>query len=265
MSIHNPITTGILRTSDSITVSVASPLDAQWTRIGGGFTVSPSLQRVDVEQLILASATAAPSDARLFWVMASWIARHFKLINMRRMGRVLDEVDDAFTSAVVGAAIDVALLMEGNLKPLVTLRGHCRALETPRVLFDVVRENRFLAKLAEDECHPVFAAWGLWQRDVTDKRDAIRPVSWVLRHCPEFRLRSLLGADLEAAIMDSVSLAPATISDLARRTGATRAAVHEAVENLAARGLMKKPTEGYRKVLSVPPNIVEWLAHFPVG
>ncbi len=30
-------------------------------------------------------------------------------------------------------------------------------------------------------------------------------------------------------------------------------------------GLMRKPTEGYRKVLSVPPNIMEWLAHFPVG
>jgi DNA-binding IclR family transcriptional regulator len=74
-----------------------------------------------------------------------------------------------------------------------------------------------------------------------------------------------LGADLESAVLENVSLAPATISDLAKRTGATRAAVHETVETLVARGLISKPKEGYRKFITVSPTFAEWLRYFPTA
>jgi biotin operon repressor len=127
-----------------------------------------------------------------------------------------------------------------------------------------MRGHRVLSMVAKREGRPEFAVWGLWQHEISDKRDAIRPVSWMLERCPEFRLRSLLGADLETAILEIVSVTPATISDLAKRTGATRAAVHEAVESLTARGLARKPHQGYRRLVSVPPPLAEWLRQFPV-
>ncbi len=138
-------------------------------------------------------------------------------------------------------------------------------MTSPQPLFDIVREHRVLSMVARTERRPEFAAWGLWQHELSDKRDATRPVSWILETCPEFRLRSLLGADLETAILEIVSATPATISDLAKRTGATRAAVHEAVASLTARGLARKPTHGYRKAVSVPPALTEWLGKFPAG
>ncbi len=79
------------------------PLDAQWARIGGGFTVALSREPVDVERLIVASAHAAHGDSRLFWVMASWIAVHHKLIDVRRLGRLLDAMPDDLGSAAAGA------------------------------------------------------------------------------------------------------------------------------------------------------------------
>lgn len=240
-----------------------APLDAQWARLGGGFTVAPARDPVDLERLIVTSARAAPCDARLFWVMASWIAVHHKLIDVRRLGRLLDAIQDDPGSAVAGAALDVALTLAGNVKSLKALRRHCRPMAHPRPLFEIVRENRVLSMVAKRECRPEFAAWGLWQHEISDKRDAVHPVHWILARCPEFRLRSLLGADLETAIIEIVSDTPSTISDLAKRTGATRAAVHEAVANLTARGLTRKPREGYRKLVSVPPELTEWLRQFP--
>lgn len=241
----------------------AVPLDAQWARIGGGFTVAPVRNPVDVEHLIIDSARAAARDARLFWVMASWIAVHHKLLDVRRLGRLLDAVPDDLGSATVGAALDVALTLAGNMKPLKALRRHCRPVAPPQPLFEVMRENRVLSMVVKQESRPEFAAWGLWQHEISDKRDATRPVGWILERCPEFRLRSLLGADLETAILEIVSVMPATISDLAKRTGATRAAVHEAVASLTARGLARKPHQGYRKLVSMPPALTEWLRQFP--
>jgi hypothetical protein len=250
----------------------AVPLDAQWARIGGGFTVAPARHRVDVEQLILASLKAAHTDSRLFWVTASWVAVHVKLLDVRRLGRLLDQLpasssesaEEELASAAAGAAIDVALTLTGTaVKPLRGLRHHCRPLAKPRPLFDVVARSRVLSTIARREGRPEFAAWGLWQHELSDKRDAIGSVSGILRRCPEFHMRSILGADLEATVMDMIRFEPATASDLARRAGATRAAVHEAVANLAARGLAVKLAEGYRRAISVPPPILAWLQQYP--
>jgi hypothetical protein len=56
------------------------------------------------------------------WVMASWIAIHHKLIDVRRLGRCLDAVPDELGSAAAGAALDVALTLAGSVKPLKALR-----------------------------------------------------------------------------------------------------------------------------------------------
>lgn len=243
------------------------PLDARWARIGGGFTVSPEASRVDVEQLIIDSAVAAAQDARLYWVMTSWLAVHGKLVNLRRLGRMLDALaksvapTERLASAALGAAFDVAASFTGTARALRSVRKHCRPLAEPRPLFDIIARNPLLTTIAHDEGLPTFAQWGLWQNSIADKRDAIRPVTWILHMCPEFHMRSLFGADLEADVLDIIRDRPTTIADLARTTGATAPAVHEVVDNLTARGLVRRPESGYRKWISLSTDAAQLLAH----
>ena len=236
-----------------------SLLSAQWARLGGGFAVEPSGDRVDLERLLVESAGAAPNDARLFAVTTSWLAVHGKFVNVRRLGRLIEAVrhrqssDDQLTVAVLGAMVEVSITLAPSMASLRAAQSHCRPLSAPRPLFERFTENAALTQMAREECLPAFSAWGLWHNTITDKRDAVRPVTWLLRACPELHMRSLFGADLAADIMEVVRSQPTTIADLVRTTGATAPAVHETVGNLQARGLVVRPRTGYRKHVRVAP------------
>lgn len=248
------------------------PLDAQWARIGGGFTVRPAQLAVNVERLIVSSARSAPADARLFWVMTSWMAVHAKLVNMRQLSRQLDLLrtegatseEAAIASAAMGAAFEVAQRLGGaTAKAWKGMQRHCEPLLTPRPLFDVTARQPLLARVAREEGLEEFAVWGLWQRQITDKRDAIRSVVGVLETAPEFRVRVILGADLEASILDEVRKAPQTLSKLADATLASRAAVHDAVASLVARGFVAKDSSAYRTIIRIIPAMAAWLEQYP--
>jgi len=247
-------------------------LDAQWARVGGGFTVHPADVEVNVERLIVSSARSAPTDARLFWVMTSWMAVHAKLVNMRQLSRRLEllraevsmSAEAAIASAAVGAAFAVAQQLGGvTAKAWKGMQRHCEPLIAPRPLFDIMARQPLLARVAREECLEEFAIWGLWQHQITDKRDAIRSVAGVLETAPEFRVRAIMGADLEASILDEVRRAPRTSSELADATEASRAAVHDAVESLMARGYVAKAASGYRKTIRMIPGMAIWLEQYP--
>lgn len=240
-------------------------IHAAWTRIGGGFTVSPAEHPVDLEDLLVRTCTLAPGDARLFWVAASWLASHHHLLNTRRLGRQLSRRDDPFTSAVLGALCSVALELAPVASQLRTIVKRCRPLDEPRPLFNALSANPALVQLAREGSLPVFTRWGFWQHEITVKTAAIRPISWVLAHCPEFRMRAIFGAELEAEIVDFLLAAPATVSDLSLRLGVTYAAAHEAASRLIGRGLVHRKAEGRRKVLVLRPVVATWLRAFPTG
>lgn len=262
--IHHP-------TARHVRAASRSLLSAQWARLGGGFAVEPTVDRVDLERLLVASAAAAPYDARLFAVTTSWLAVHGKFVNVRRLGRLLDAVrrretpDDQLTVAILGAMIEVTLTLAPSMAFLRAAQSHCRPLSEPRPLFERFAANPVLTQMAREECLPAFATWGLWHNTMPDKRDAVRPVTWLLRACPELHMRSLFGADLAADIMDEVRSRPATIADLVRSTGATAPAVHETVGNLLARGLVDRPGTGYRKPIRVAPVTARLLLRTMLG
>ncbi|HSU16237.1 hypothetical protein [Longimicrobium sp.] len=161
-------------------------LYAEWARIGGGFPDEPASTPVDLEDLIVRTAAAAPGDARLFWVAASWLAVHHNLVNTRRLSDRL-RVAPALDLAVAGAMLAVARDAAGSATQLDSALKHCRPLAAPRPLFDVIAASPLFTAKARDGTLDVFSAWGLWQDDLSLRLDAIRPVQWVLAHCPELQ------------------------------------------------------------------------------
>lgn len=240
-------------------------IHAEWARIGGGFTVTPAERPVDLEELIVRTCALAPGDARLFWVAASWLAVHHHLLNTRRIGRYLARRDDHLTSAVLGALCTVVLELAPAASQLRTVAKRCRPLDEERPLFTAMAANPVLVHVAREGSLPAFARWGFWQHELTVKTDAIRPIGWILAHCPEFRQRAIFGVDLEAEIVDSLLENPATVSTLSARLDVTYAAAHEAASKLVGRGLALRKAEGRCKVLQLSPGIAEWLRTFPTG
>jgi hypothetical protein len=236
-------------------------ISAEWRRAGAGFSVAPAAHPIDIEALVGRTATQAPADHRLFFVAASWIGVHHTLVDMRRLGRILDGLDD-LGSAVAGAMLSVANQVAGSDRLLAAQR-YCRPLAEPRVFFDRIAQNPVLAAFAREQSLPLFTRWGLWHDEVSLKTAAIRPIRWILEHCPELRTRALIGASLEGEIVEALRGKPRSIADLTRATGATYAATHEAVTRLYARGLAQSVRSGAKSGVVLPQRIAAWLDAYP--
>lgn len=236
-------------------------VSAEWARVGGGFTVAPARWPVDIESLLARSAVQAPADARLFSVAATWLARHHHLVDMRRLGRGLEALDE-LSSAVAGAMLSVAN-EHAKSERLSAAQRYCRPLAEPRVLFDQIAASPVLSAFARENALPVFTRWGLWHDEVTLKPGAVRPIHWILEHCPEMRIRALVGPSLDAEVVDMLRFQPRSIAALARATGATYAATHEAAARLMARGLVERRGGTGRGDVAVPPSVADWLESFP--
>lgn len=236
-------------------------ISAEWKRVGAGFSVAPAAYAVDIEVLVRRTVRQAPADHRLFFVAASWIGVHHTLVDMRRLGRIL-EMLEGFGSAVAGAMLAVANEIAGSDRLLAAQR-YCRPLHEPRVLFERIAGNPVLATYAREQSLPIFANWGLWHDEVTLKTAAIRPIQWILKHCPELRVRAVIGASLEGQIVEALREKPRSIAELARIAGATYAATHEAVTRLYARGLAESVRSGSRSAVVLPRQIAAWLDAYP--
>jgi hypothetical protein len=213
---------------------------------------------------VVRTLAAAPADPRLFWVAASWLAVHAALVNSRRLAAMLADADPR-SLAVGGALFSLAREHAPPATQLDTAIRHGRALPTPRPLFEVMEQTPVLLAKVRDGALPVFARWGLWQDDISLRPGAVRPVSWILERCPEFRSRALFGANLEAEVMDVLLALPATVQDMAEILGMAYAAVHEAASRLVARGWLRRDRQGRRQVLGVREEMRGWIEAFPAA
>jgi hypothetical protein len=236
-------------------------LSAEWKRVGARFSVAPAAYPVDIEALVGRTALRAPADHRLFFVAASWIGVHHTLVDVRRLGRILEKLD-GLGSAVAGAMLAVANEIAASDRLLAAQR-YCRPLGEPRVLFEKIAENPVLAAYAREQALPLFSRWGLWHDEISLKSAAIRPIRWILKHCPELRVRALIGASLEGQIVEALREKPRSIAELARVTGATYAATHEAVTRLHARGITESVRSGAKSAVVLPRRIAAWLDAYP--
>jgi hypothetical protein len=234
-------------------------LAAEWARAGGGFMVEPATYAIDLEQLVGRTVLAAPRDYRALAVATTWMAQHSQLVNVRRLGKVAAGLEE-LPAAILGAMLDIAQETNPAADRLRPAQRHCRPLREPRALFDRTETNPILRRFARESALPVFEAWGLWQDELTLKFDALHPVSWILEHCPELRLRALYGPGLEAEVMQVLERGPATIAAIAREVDASYSATHAAVARLEGRGSIVSQ-DGHGVELSTP--VRNWIDGYP--
>ncbi len=230
----------------------------EWVRVGVMLHADPAAAAVDLESLIVRSLDCFRADARLFWCVASWLSVHHELINTRRLGKLLDPLEKE-ASALAGLLLEVAFIQNGEAIKLEQAQRYCQALDNPQILFDVMAENEVLWKDIAGETLSLYVKWGFLHNQTTDKRDAIRPISWVLKKCPEMRIRALVGATLEAEIIEMSLAKPITATEVSRRLQYTYSAVHAAVMRLVRRGFLKRQETNREVYLVLQDTMQRWL------
>jgi biotin operon repressor len=112
-----------------------------------------------------------------------------------------------------------------------------------------------MALLAKQSASPVSSKWGLWAQPIDElKHDAMRPASWIAQNNPTFPLRSLLKGDVRSKVITALAeqgLHDVSETDLTRRAGCTRRAMHLALENLEAAGLIVRQRQGRSYAISL--------------
>lgn len=82
--------------------------------------------------------------------------------------------------------------------------------------------------------------WRVWAPEFELKRDAVWPVGWLLDHNPEYRDRNIRRGDLRSSILEVLRWEAGgsvrSESELARLSGATRAAVRKSLAALVKEG-----------------------------
>lgn len=242
--------------------SIDENLYAQWARVGVGFDIAPAKPTVSVECLLTQTCSVAADSPRLFWAAASWLAVHHQLANGRLLAKELENLD-VHDSAIAGAMLNVALELNPTASTLGQSISHCSPLPDKSVLFSQYANNLVLAEYARRESLELFERWGFWHNQISDKRDAIRPIAWIIKTCPDLRIRSILGASLDAEIMHQALLHPLSATALMGKLPYTYAAIHEAASRLCDRGLLIRRAEGRAVVLHVPSNIRKWINKIP--
>ena len=230
-------------------------LMSEWARLGVLFNTAPATYRIDLEDLIVRTAGFARMDERLFVMAASWLAEHHQLLDARRLGRKLDS-QLGTVSAVVGAVLTLALEGAPSATQLRAAVKHCEPLTGKQPLYVMLLAYPRVLELVKQEALPLYEKWGFWHNDAVLKLNAVRPISWIWHKCPEMRLRALVGTGLEAEILELVYDSAYTVTQLARRTEATYAAVHEAASRLIKRGLARRET-ATPKLLRPHPLFIE--------
>lgn len=234
-------------------------IEASWTRLGVLLPVTPAKRSPDLERLLLESARQLSGNARLFPVVASWLAEYGGFVAKHRLGRLITAELEAQYQAALGLLIETAVLL-GAPSDLSLAAQACRAAPEPAPLFSSHQRNPQLASLAQRTASPLSRKWGAWSPDIERKRDAIRPVTWLLTQNPEFRERIIRKGDLRCSILESLRLDTNGMvrseADLARLSGATRAAVRKSVAALIKEGevrIVETPADARSHGIALSP------------
>jgi len=167
-------------------------LHAQWARLGTFLRVPPTDEPVDVERLLIASAQAAPDDARLPMIVASWLAVYGAVVDADRLQALIAELDAVppagwpITSAILGALLTWGADLNASAQALRLAATACRPLVSTQWLSRIMRIMEACGVDRRAEARPRFLAWGLWHTEEAVKVSSIiRPRGWIEVNCPE--------------------------------------------------------------------------------
>ena len=225
-------------------MSATVNLARDWARLGAMFNVTPAPRTPDLERLILRTARLAGQSAPQ-WVMAiTWLAAYGELVARQRLARLAREELEAAHQPALGLMLDTVVeLAPRHACRLRAAIDVCMPAGHPGPLLDIDRRNAALASLAEGEATALSKRWGVWFGSVAMKSDALRPAEWVAAHNPALALRALTGGDLVASILAEARTCRGAFKsevELARRCGASRPAIREALQKLRLGGYARQ-------------------------
>jgi hypothetical protein len=230
--------------------SVAS----RWARLGVMVNAAPARQTPDVERLLLDTARAAPANSRLFVLAAGWLARYGDYVAKHRLARLVRDELEPEHRPTLGFLLEWARTRGGQNGSRFNLAVKaCRSAAEARPLSDVERRSPLFSRLAEQRASALSRKWGRWMQEFELKADALRPEEWVAGHNPELWVRALTGGDLRASVLAECQAGGSVGSEaeLARRCGASRPAVRDAIRSLRLAGLVYLERDGRGNAIHV--------------
>ncbi len=230
-----------------MTINPAHAIEADWAKLGVLFSTPPSSVTPDIERLLLRTALAASGHARLVAMAATWLVVHGHAVARHRLKRLVASDLGPDARAVLGFIIDSAL-ERGATKRLAIVLDACRAAAVPGPLHELQRHHPGLHDMARRNACPLSIKWGVWFPTIEPTYDAIRPATWVHAANPGFHARAVRKGDLRCSIIESLRLDVGGMicseNALARLSGASRAALHKALDALDREGEIIRPPRG---------------------
>jgi hypothetical protein len=221
---------------------------ARWTRLGAMLNVKAASRTPDVERLLLDTARVCPANSRLFVLAAGWLALYGDYVARHRLAHLVGLELESESRPVHGLRRDLA---RENGASNGSRFNHairaCKPAEMPQPLFEAERRTAAIARLAERRASPLSRKWGRWTGAFEVRTDAIRPAEWIARHNPSLVERALTGGDLLASVLAECRADAHAIqseAELARRCGASRPAIREAIRRLQLAGHIRSVPRG---------------------
>lgn len=214
---------------------------ANWAQLGVMFGASPVRHAVDLERLLLDTARTASANSRLLVMAVTWLARHGEAVGKHRLAALIRRELEPEFRPTMGLLLDLARSADkaNHTRFDLAIRSCTDIGESlaARPLSDIEHANPVLSGLAERRASALSRKWGRWYEPFEPKHNALRPVTWVMRHNPGLYERSLAGGNLTASILAECETRRAkSEADLAYRCAASRPAIRAALRSLERTG-----------------------------
>jgi hypothetical protein len=231
---------------------------SRWARLGAMFGVDAAAGEVDVERLLLDTARRAPANVRLLILAVTWLARHGEAVAKHRLARLIKTELEQEYRPTMGLVLDLARGADpaNATRFNQAIRACGRGASRGMPLSEVERESETLRRLAKGRASAASRKWGRWVETFELKWDALRPAEWVVAHNPSLYERALAGGDLVASVLAECAANGGRVgseAELARRCGASRPAVHEAVRTLERNGRVRVVARGRAHAIELLP------------
>lgn len=237
-------------------------LTSRWVRLGALFNTAPARRTPDLERLLLDTARSAHRNIRLFIMAGTWLLGYSDYLAKRRLAALVREELEPEFQPVLGLLLETVQEISGDDRVRARFRdaiAECRPAEIAKPLLDVNKRNPALRELSQQRASSLSRKWGRWLADFQPKFKALRPLHWIAEHNPSLAIRALTGGDLVASIAADAMHGHADFaseSALARRYGASRSAIRDALRKLKLAGYAEQFAQGRAQAISLEPSVM---------
>jgi DNA-binding FadR family transcriptional regulator len=221
---------------------------ARWAKLGMMTAVAADRRTPDVERLLLDTVRVAGRNLRLLELALTWLVHYGDYVAKRRLAlMVRDELEEEWRG-VMGLLLESAQQASSrHRRRFREAIAFCERRKVAGPLADVSNQSAVLRNLAKSVASDISRKWGCWVEELRVRDELIRPAEWVARENASLGIRALCGGDLVATLAaDSIGGAGDFASEaaMARRYGASRAAIRDALRKLTLAGVLRRWKEG---------------------